>query len=189
MRAEELLTRWTEIKGDVGSLEEAAERLGMTRYALEKALERARARGDERGVYAPMRVLRPRLEERRARRYEIAKLYADLPADQRRTHVQAAAILGVSTSVLASTLWRVRHETEDRAHAEALPGIDREAILEDWEMLRDGGEDWERAAARIGIPNGTMHRVLLDARAEGDERGHLTIEDLLEHRRNARRAG
>lgn len=48
---EEVLQAFVEIKDEVNTLAEAALRLGMSRPALDKALERARAAGDLRAEW------------------------------------------------------------------------------------------------------------------------------------------
>ena len=48
MSADEVLEEWVMLRGEGHTVAQAAERLGMTYGALEKALDRARKRGDER---------------------------------------------------------------------------------------------------------------------------------------------
>ncbi len=57
---DEVLEDFSAIKDSVGSVAAAAERIGMSCDGLLKALRKARLAGDDRGVYAPLPVLRPR---------------------------------------------------------------------------------------------------------------------------------
>lgn len=60
---EDVLVEWMAIRPSVRSVAEAAERMGMTAAALDKALYRARQAGDDRGVL-PQHI-RPRSVYRR----------------------------------------------------------------------------------------------------------------------------
>lgn len=169
-RREEVLARFVEAKPEVGSLEEAAEAMDMTLAALEKALERARAAGDQRGIYAPLRIHRPR--SRRARREAILQAWTALPSPKP-THAEAAVVIGCTKYALASAISRARREGS-LVETEG----PHEAILEDWADLRDlADEHWERAATRLGLTRARFAAILAEARRAGDPRGHLTTFD------------
>ncbi len=168
MRRDDMLDGFVNAKFSVNSLEDAAEVMGVTLSALEKALERARARGDHRGRYAPLRIKRPR--DRRARRHEIGEAYAALTRP-RGTYAESAEKIGCTRQALATTLSRLRREEG----WEFPENINIEAVLEDWEILRAGDVYWEFAAKRLGLTVHAFRNVLHDARSAGDPRGQLTL--------------
>ena len=56
-RADEVLRDFARMRSEVSSVAEAAVKMGMTPRALEKVLERARARGDQRGYRGDLPAL------------------------------------------------------------------------------------------------------------------------------------
>lgn len=153
----EMLDRFVAAKRYAKSVEEAAEIMGVTFYALDKALERARADNDWRGVYKPLT-----LRTHHPRPPTVKQLWEALP-EPKPPPAEAAQIIGCKVD----TLRRVVGEA-------ALLHERNERVLDEWEFLRNGGEHWERAAARVGVTVPTMHTILKNARAAGDPRGNLT---------------
>lgn len=213
IRREELLTRFVAVKPTVSSLEEAAEAMGVSYAALEKGLERARAAGDERGVYTPLHTVRikPRPEGKEAR---ILRLWSALPSPKP-LYIDVAEELGTTSTGLALIISRARRKgldiepsgyfqrgisprapraprpprqlrtpaTRRTPGPKPRPAVDVEAILEEWEFLRDSGEHWERAYSRLGISRTMFSDILLAARKQGDHRGQLTTAAAIQTRR------
>jgi predicted DNA-binding protein (UPF0251 family) len=121
---EETLEEWEFLRADGVTVAEAARRMGMRTRALEKALERARARGDERGARhhrdllriraraaanelaaPPMRSWRPR--------EEILAEWVEL-RDQGLTLTEAAERMGMVRHSLENALNRARRAGDAR---------------------------------------------------------------------------
>ena len=196
MNRDRVLDRFVEVKPSVKTIEEAAGVMGMSFAALDKALERARARGDERGIYKPLGVRNPK-PPKPSRAEQILSGWVAL-AEPRPPYPEAAALIGCSTAALATTLSRYRRDGVEvpppgprRGHPRKVgvraprivptappAGVDKEVVLEDWADLRDiADEHWERAATRLGLTKSALAGILLEARRNGDPRGYLTTTD------------
>ena len=171
MRREDVLQAFADLKeaDQVASVEEAADRIGMSFVALEKALERARAAGDPRGIYKPLTLHTRR--RRTARRDALVAGHLAL-RDAFPGLGNQAHILGTTKNALASALSRARKDGHPGLNR-GVAFVGREYILNEWAWLRDSDESLDRAARRLGLAPATLADILREARGASDDRGRL----------------
>lgn len=100
-------------------------------------------------------------------RHEITAAWNALPSP-RPPFSEAARIIGTTPTSLASALSRCRYD----GHYVA-PKYDIEETLDEWVLLKSGGETLEGAASRLGLTEYKLGEILEEARRHGDPRGAI----------------
>jgi hypothetical protein len=98
---------------------------------------------------------------------DIVEAWNAMPSP-RPAFAEAADQIGTTPTSLASALSRCRREGVYVA-----PKYDIEETLDEWDLLKSGGENFEGAARRLGLTEYKLGEILAEARRDGDPRGAI----------------
>lgn len=146
--AEDMLEEWSHLRASGTTVREAALRMGVSSSALDKALYRARLRGDERGNTPTVRV--PVNKGVHPRRDELIAAWQEIKRPGL-TQIQAAKQIGCSFDALHSALYHARKDGVDTR-------VPTDYYREDREILESDGLSEAQIAERLEISVWTLRR-------------------------------
>lgn len=179
---------WPRLSREVRSLSEAAGLLGVKPQTLEKALERQGIYLADHGL--PFSPPGPTKRDIAPTRHLLVEKFPEM-RERGLNGVEMAEELGISVSSFRTALYRARKYGE--LPMEYLPlgrrrDPEREALLEEWEFLRESDVSPEEAAPRLGVGLDRLLQVLETARKNGDARGARSLAEVWNMRRKERAA-
>lgn len=185
VRRERVLDGFQSIRSEVGSLEEAAERLGIKLATLDRALLRARHRGDDRGDYSGLTIVRHRqkfagLDGVSAKTRLLITRYEEI-AKPGLSLSEVAGEIGTTKNVLYAAIRRAREKGyQIQTNRPSYPATEKisfdvDGLLDRWVDLRQTGCAWEAAADLLDTDRLLFGAILTLARRRGDYRGNLEV--------------